>query len=140
MKKKFKFTINSNKYNVDIIEVEGANVKLEVNGTPYEVEVDIEQKKPSKTPNIIHARKPLEVPVQNINSKKGTPINAPLPGTIISVNVSIGSVVKQGDKLLIMEAMKMENNILAEQDGEITKINVKAGDIVLQGDILIEIA
>lgn len=66
-------------------------------------------------------------------------MDAPLPGTIFKVLVKDGDAVKKGQTILILEAMKMENNILAEKDGVINKIHIAEGDAVLQGDILVEI-
>ena len=69
----------------------------------------------------------------------GYKMAAPLPGTIMQIFVKQGDTVKKGDKLLMYEAMKMENNLLAEADGTITAINCRQGDNVLQGDVLIVI-
>jgi biotin carboxyl carrier protein len=66
-------------------------------------------------------------------------VKAPLPGTILQVFVKEGDLVKSGDKLLIMEAMKMENNITADTEGKVTAVKVKQGDAVLEGDVLVEI-
>jgi biotin carboxyl carrier protein len=62
-----------------------------------------------------------------------------LPGNIFKILVSVGDEVKKGDKIIIMESMKMENNVLAEKDGTISSIRVKEGDAVLQNDLLAEI-
>ena len=67
-------------------------------------------------------------------------INSPLPGTIKKVNITVGSAVKAGDCVMIMEAMKMDNNVIAEKGGTVQAIKVKEGDAVLQGDTLVEIA
>ena len=64
---------------------------------------------------------------------------APLPGTIMQIFVNVGDQVKRGDKILMYEAMKMENNFLAEVDGEIKDIKVRVGDNVLQGAVLVVI-
>ena len=66
-------------------------------------------------------------------------VEAPLPGTMFKVNVKEGDAVKKGQTILVLEAMKMENNILAEKDGVVNKVHVGEGDAVLQGDILVEI-
>ena len=66
-------------------------------------------------------------------------IKAPLPGTIIQVLVKAGDKVSMGEKLLTMEAMKMENNVISEKDGIIRVVNVKPGDTVMQNDVLVEI-
>lgn len=70
----------------------------------------------------------------------GLDVKSPLPCSIFKLLVAEGDTVKLGQKLMIIEAMKMENNILAEKDGVVQKINVKAGDTVLQNDVLMTIA
>ena len=75
-----------------------------------------------------------------VSSAAVSKIEAPLPGIILSVDVKEGDTVKAGDKLMVMEAMKMENAILAETNGVVKSIKVKIQDSVLQGDILAEIA
>ena len=64
-------------------------------------------------------------------------VNAPMPGKILKVNVNAGAAVKKGDVLLVLEAMKMENNINADRDGKITAINVSKGESVLEGTDLV---
>ena len=63
-------------------------------------------------------------------------VNAPMPGNILDVKVKPGDSVKAGDTLLILEAMKMENEISAPQDGTIASVNVRKGDVVNSGDLL----
>ena len=89
-------------------------------------------------------RKPLVNPKDAHLIKKSTDelfkINAPLPGNIMQVFVQPGDKVSKGQKLLVYEAMKMENELLAEKDGVIKTIKVKAGDPVLQDDVLVEMS
>lgn len=137
--KKFKFTIKGHNYDVEIKKFEENIASIEVNGTPYKVEVHKEIMA-TKTPTLIR-KKPANQK-ENIPLKTAIPLStvkAPLPGSIIQVLVKSGDVVKKGQNLLIMEAMKMENNVLAEKDGIIKNIRIKVGDIVLQNDVLIEI-
>jgi biotin carboxyl carrier protein len=141
--KKFKLTIRGNKYDVDLLSIEDDIAKIEVNGTTYEVEVHSE-KKVSKTPTLV--RKPVvhssdsDARTSKPNEKKGAGIvKAPLPGTILEIKVKVGDVVKIGDKLIVMEAMKMENNINADKEGTISEIKVNTGDSVLEGEALVEI-
>lgn len=70
----------------------------------------------------------------------GTPVNAPLPGTVLSVNVSNGQSVKSGDVLLVIEAMKMENEIMAPRDGTVTSVAVSKGQAVESGTALVYLA
>ncbi len=137
MAKNYNFTINGNKYNVDIQSFEQNIVTLEVNGTPYKVELDKEIKK-VKTPKLVRSKVPTSNAVQPLTSAGLSKVEAPLPGNVLEVKVKEGDKVKTDDVLLIMEAMKMENRVLAEKDGIIKSIKVAPGDAVLQGDVLIE--
>ncbi|TAJ05737.1 biotin/lipoyl-binding protein [Marinilabiliaceae bacterium JC017] len=136
--KKFEFTIAGNKYQVEVKDFEDNIASLEVNGTAYEVEIHQEVKK-AKTPKLVRKevkRKPFEGMVKKAGG--AATVKAPLPGNIFKINVGVGDAVKKGDVLLIMEAMKMENNVLAEKEGTIKTIKVSVGDAVLQNDVLIE--
>lgn len=144
--KKFKFTIRGNDYDVELQKIEDNVAEIEVNGTTYEVEIH-QEVKTSKTPKL--ARKVVvpstegELSTAKTSAPSGSKgaghVKAPLPGTILEVNVKKGDTVKVGDTLLIMEAMKMENNIKADKEGIVTAIKVNSGDSVLEGDILVEI-
>ena len=140
--KKYKFTIGGTEYEVDILKFEENIINLEVNGTPYSVQMD-RVVKTSKTPVLIRTGVPQptrsESKIKKNISSSSTPIKSPLPGIIIHVLVKEGDDVKVGQTLLTMEAMKMENNVLAEKEGKVTAIKVKSGDSVLQNDILLEI-
>lgn len=139
--KSFKFKIFGNEYNVNIKEAEGQTIKLEVNGSEYVVEMEKEVKS-TKTPTLVRSQpKTVAAPTQNTLAAKTSTrkITAPLPGVILELRVKEGDQVKTGDTLLVMEAMKMENNILAEHTGVIKEIKIRKGDAVLQGDLLIEI-
>lgn len=146
--KQFEFTLNGNKYDVNILSFEGNIVELDVNGTKYNVEVNKQAGK-AKTPQIVRSKQ--EPPAKEIDKsysmtsspseKKGTGhIKAPLPGTVINVFVKEGDYIKTGSKLLTWEAMKMENNLNSDREGTIISVKVKPGDTILEGDILIEIA
>jgi len=136
--KKFKFKISGNEYGVWVKSIDGNIAKIEVNGTSYDVELERETKT-TKTPTLV--RKVVPSKEEKIEKKEGgapTPIKAPLPGKILSLKVGKGDIVKKGDVILIMEAMKMENNVLATKDGVVETLKVQPGDSVLEGDILIE--
>lgn len=140
--KNYKLTIRGNVYDVDILSFEENIAEIEVNGTKYEVEVHREVKK-TKTPKLVRAKVPQPTrseskPKKNL-STSATPVKAPLPGSIIEMKVKEGDDVKVGDTLLVMEAMKMENNVMAEKAGKVTSIKVAVGDSVLQNDVLLEI-
>lgn len=139
--KKYNLTINGNSYHVDIKEATGNTIHMEVNGSAYEVELEKEIKT-SKTPTLVMSQpKPSNKPTaESLKSSESTKkLTAPLPGVILKVNVKEGDEVKTGDNLLILEAMKMENTVLAEYSGTIKNMNVKEGQSVLQGDVLLEI-
>jgi glutaconyl-CoA/methylmalonyl-CoA decarboxylase subunit gamma len=141
--KKFKFTINGNQYEVEILGFEENVAKVEVNGTMYNVEVQ-KDLKVTKTPTLVRAEPPkptgkeTRIP-KNITQTTNVAIKAPLPGTIIQVFVKPGDKVSLGQKILTMEAMKMENNVISEKDGIVKTVSVKPGQTVMQNDILAEI-
>lgn len=137
--KKFEFTISGNKYQVHIKDFEDNLAQIEVNGTQYEVEVHQEMKK-AKTPRLVRKeiqRKPGEGFITKKSGGAAT-VKAPLPGNIFKILVKDGDTVAKGDTLLVMEAMKMENNVLAEKEGTVKSIKVAVGDAVLQNDVIIE--
>ena len=141
--KKFNFIINGNNYEVEIQGFEDNVARVEVNGTSYNVEVQKELRV-NKTPTLVRAespqpsRKESKIP-RVVSRTTNLAIKAPLPGTIISVLVKEGEKVTMGQKLLTMEAMKMENNVLSEKDGIVRVVKVKPGETVAQNDVLIEI-
>jgi len=138
--KSFKFLIHGTEFNVDVTGIEDNVASIEVNGTKYDVQ--IEQKlKQSKTPKLL---RPVVsgVPKPVIDKKEkgsASPVKAPLPGNILSIAVKPGDIIKKGQLLLIMEAMKMENQVLAEKEGVVESIKVEPGQGVLQGDVLLEL-
>jgi biotin carboxyl carrier protein len=139
--KKYKFTISGNDYDVHIRDLEDKTAEVDVNGTIYEVQIHNEVKT-SKTPRLI--RKPLEkMPGEGEIKKKETTgkheVTAPLPGTILKLNVSVGDVVTEGQNVLVMEAMKMENQVQTTKGGEVLSIKTNVGDAVQQDDVLMEI-
>lgn len=139
--KKYKFTISGNDYDVHIRDLEDKIAEVDVNGTIYQVEIHNEIKT-SKTPRLI--RKPLEkMPGEGqIKKKEATgkhEVTAPLPGTILKLNVSVGDIVTEGQNVLVMEAMKMENQVQTTKGGEVLSIKTNVGDAVQQDDVLMEI-
>ena len=117
---------------------------IRVNGVPYEVEVE-ELGSSVSNQSLPMQRSAQEVDTQKIVAEKinsndlsisGAKINAPMPGTVLKVNVSSGEKVQKGQVLLILEAMKMENEITAPCDGKIQALQVKKGAQVNAGDVL----
>jgi len=144
--KKFKFTIKGNAYDVEILNIEENIAEVQVNGMVYSVEVDknIQQ---TKTPVLM--RTPMvpstdvELSTQKTSNpqtpKGGGTIKSPLPGVIINLHVKMGDAVKIGQKIITLEAMKMENNINSDKEGKVAAIKVKKGDTVMEGDVLVVI-
>jgi biotin carboxyl carrier protein len=141
--KKFKFKINGQQFDVEVNDFEEKLTVVSVNGTEYEVEVEHEVQK-VKTPTLSRkavVTKPGEGKIKKTaGAAGGFKVEAPLPGSIFKINVAVGDTVSEGDCLLIMEAMKMENNVLSEKSGTISAIKVNIGDSVLQNDILLTIS
>ncbi|NJN24706.1 MAG: biotin/lipoyl-binding protein [Cyclobacteriaceae bacterium] len=136
--KKFKFTIRGNEYEVHINSFEDNIAEIDVNGSVYQVEL-AEEVKTTKTPKLVRST-PAATKVEKLKPATSlSKVEAPLPGTIFKIKVKEGDPVKKGQVIMILEAMKMENNILAEKDGIMNKILVAEGNAVLQGDILGEI-
>lgn len=139
--KSYKLKINGKDFDVNVNDLIDNSVKVEVNGVSYNVEID-HSPKTTKTPTLLRTPVPQE-PGQSKVIKKayagGFLVKAPLPGTVLKVLVGEGDKVSKGDKLIVMEAMKMENNITAERDGVIKSIKVAPGTTVLQNDDLLEI-
>ena len=137
--KNFTFRINENNYGVKIVSHENNTIDLEVNGTTYSVKMK-EEVKNLKTPTLV--RKSSNTPIEpiKINPHAGTSkIIAPIPGVVLSIKVNIGDVIKVGDELLVLEAMKMENSITSEKSGTVTAVNIKVGQQVLQSEVMIEL-
>ena len=142
--KNYKLKINGNDYNVDINEVEGQEIKLDVNGTSYVVTVDQEIKQQKKAP-VARPTTSQVAPAAGGNVQKanapaaGAKVTTPLPGTILDVFVNVGDAVKAGQTVVLLEAMKMENNIEADTAGTVKEVKVRKGDSVLEGDVLVVI-
>lgn len=137
--KKFSFKIRGNSYNVRIKNVEDDRAEVEVNGTRYEVELE-KQPKITKTPKLVRGKTPAHTgPHKAMMSSKRSTVTAPLPGTITQLKVKVGDSVEREQVLLLMEAMKMENRVLAESAGTIKEIKISEGESVLQGQILLEV-
>ena len=141
--KNFKFKINGSEYSVDINEVEGQEIKLDVNGTPYKVTVDKEMKQKQVVVKTSTASKISAAPTGVVQQSKpaaaGSKVTTPLPGTILDVFVAVGDKVKAGQTVVLLEAMKMENNIETDVEGTVTEVRVRKGDSVLEGDTMVVI-
>ena len=141
--KSFKYTINGNVYKVHVNSVVDDVAEVEVNGTPYSVKLE----KPAKK-QVVTLKRPVQAPTTPsgapVVSRPSTPsvqgaVKTPLPGIILQINCKVGETVKRGQPLIVLEAMKMENNINADRDGKIIEIKVQKGDSVLEGADLVVI-
>lgn len=144
--KEYKLKINGNEYNVVINSVSGNIADVIVNGNPYQVEIEGKAAQFQAAQPAMPATQSA-APVQTAPtaaqtakpSDAGKQVTAPLPGVIIAVKVNVGDTVKAGQVVAVLEAMKMENDILAENDGTVTAVNAAKGDSVLEGAAIITI-
>lgn len=161
--KTYNFKINGKDYAVTIGEADGRTLPVNVNGADYQVELENAPQAapvaampgPGKTPDQVgsdaakagsdaakvgsDAAKAGAAPAAK-PAGAGEKVNSPLPGVIIEVSVKEGQAVKAGQKLAVLEAMKMENEIPAPKDGTVTAIHVSKGDSVLEGAPIVSIA
>lgn len=146
--KDYTFKVNGNAYKVSVEEAENNMLNVNVNGVNYSVEAEnLVPQTPVSRPAPRPASRPAPAP-QAASAPTAAPaaggatqsIKTPLPGVILDVFVKEGDTVKIGQKILLLEAMKMENNIEADKDGVIKSIQVKKGDSVQEGDVLMLIA
>ena len=153
--KTYKYTVQGVEYDVEIVEVEGKLAKVNVNGIPFELEMQRPINK-AKHP-LMNSRKsnvsapvaapapapapaaPAAQPQAAVPAGAGNALKAPLPGTIIDIKVQVGQQVNVGDTVVVLEAMKMQNNIESDYAGKVTSIVVKQGDTVMEGAVLLTI-
>lgn len=143
--KNYNFKINGKDYSVTINGIEGKNADVSVNGTSYIVEMEQEAASPvpvqAPAPQAAAAAAPAPAPAAPAApTGAGVIVHSPLPGVIISIDVKEGQAVKKGQKVAVLEAMKMENEIQADTDGTVTAILVQKGDSVLEGADILKIA
>lgn len=162
---KYQYTVKGVDYEVEIQDIEGNIANVTVNGIPFEVEMkqpvkpgkqkfrianevrsdkggassaDSAKTSPSSTTTAANTEPAASKKASA--SAGGKPVVAPLPGTINDIKVKVGDKVNAGDTVVILEAMKMQNNIEAETSGTVASINVNKGDAVMEGDTLVTIA
>ena len=147
----YSYNVNGAQYDVTIESIQGQVAKMNVNGVLFDVEIlgapltegDLPEAAAAVAPA---AAAPAPTPTATAPAPAakgaagaGTPINAPLPGVVTKVLVAAGQAVKKGETVVVLEAMKMENNITAECDGSVTVVCVAAGDSVMEGTTLVTI-
>ena len=142
--KEYKYTINGNQYEVEIGDIVDNIASVKVNGEDYKVEMEPEAE-PEKKKVVLG--KPAAAPSEsaatatasaaNVNTNNA--VKAPLPGTIVEVKVAVGDEVQPGDIVVVLEAMKMANNLEAEKGGKVTAVLVQPGQSVMEDDALVVI-
>lgn len=140
----YSYKINGKDYTVNIGAIQGTQATVNVNGTDYNVELPATATAGASTVASVGTPQSPASPQPAASTPAagggaGT-VTAPLPGTVLSINCTVGATVKASDTVIVLEAMKMENAIHAGRDGKIVAINVKQGDSVLEGDVLVTIA
>ena len=146
--KNYKFTINGNKYSVEVGDIDNNMVDVEVNGSAYKVELETQIATPAKVKPVVKVstaapKAAAAAPTANVKNApaaataSGATLKSPLPGVILDVFCKEGDSVKAGQRLFLLEAMKMENNIDAEKDGVVKEVRVHRSDSVMEGDVLV---
>ena len=120
--KNYTSTVNGNVYNVTVEEGTTAGV--------------VQTAAPKAVPKVAAAAAPAAVPAAAAGAAGSVTVAAPMPGKILAVKASVGQAVKKGDVIMVLEAMKMENDIVAPQDGTIASVNAAVGDSVESGATL----
>jgi len=144
--KKYNIKIHGTEYAVSIDKVEGKVAQVTLNGIPYEVEVE----GLITTPTRVAPKKIIQAPALQSDTPVARPSSSsvpttaylqksPLPGIVLEVLVKEGDSINAGQTLMVLEAMKMENNIESDKGGVIEKVNIGKGDSVLEGDVLFTI-
>lgn len=158
--REYNYKIKGVDYNVKIKDVEGKIANVEVNGIDFEVELEnaVAAPKPIVRPAAAHSSAPAAKPASAASAAAASAapaakpaasaggssagkyaVKAPLPGTINDIKVSVGQEVKKGQTVVVLEAMKMENNIDTERDGKVAEVRVQKGDAVMEGAVLVTI-
>ena len=147
--KEYKYKINGMKFTVAVGDIVDNEAEVEVNGVPYKVEIDrpaaskvnkkpaLSQSGKTNTGAQLNENKVTSKPAATPKTNNPGAIKSPLPGTIMSIAVAVGDEVTIGQKVAVLEAMKMENNIDSDRAGVVKSIKVNRGDSVLEGDVLI---
>ena len=139
--KEYKYIIKGNKYEVTIGDIVENIAAVTVNSEEYKVEMESEPEPEKKKVVVRPATQATATgdtattPGSAVNTNNA--VKAPLPGVITEIKVAVGDEVKAGDTVVVLEAMKMANNLEAEKDGKVTAICVQPGQSVMEGDALV---
>lgn len=142
--KEYKYTINGNKYDVEIVDIVENIAIVTVNGENYSVEMEKEPE-PEKKKVVIKSgaqAQPEAAASEGASAAKvntNNALKAPLPGVIREINVAVGDEVAVGDTVVVLEAMKMANNLEAEKAGKVTAVLVQVGESVMEDTPLVVI-
>ncbi|MBI5064050.1 MAG: acetyl-CoA carboxylase biotin carboxyl carrier protein subunit [Desulfatitalea sp.] len=139
-------TINDQLFDVEVGAIEGGMAHVTVNQTPYRVKID-GVGRPTTPLSLPVAMRPSAAPVEIVAAPTSAAravvgagvIAAPIPGKMLHIEVRVGDRVKNGQTVAVMEAMKMENNILAPMDGTVKEIRTAVGTDVATGDVIMVI-
>ena len=140
--KEYNYKVKGVSYNVKINSIEENIAKVEVNGIGFDVELEKPVAQPKPVVRAVAAPvKTVEAPKEALEAVETgvLAVRSPLPGTVNDIKVTVGQEVKAGETVVVLEAMKMENNIDAERGGKVLEIKVAKGDTVMEGAILITI-
>ncbi len=142
--KEYKYTINGNKYEVSIASIENNIANVIVNGEEYKVEMEKEREPVKKKVVVRPVAQPAVQPSTsetggNAKINMNNAVKSPLPGVITEIKVAVGDEIKAGDTVVVLEAMKMANNLDAERSGKVTAILVNEGDSVMEDTPLVVI-
>lgn len=141
--KEYKYTINGNKYEVAINSINDNIANVVVNGEEYEVQMEKEpepiKKKVVVRPVAQAETETASAPTSTNKVNLNNAVKSPLPGVITEIKVNVGDEVKAGDTVVVLEAMKMANNLDAEKSGKVTAVLVKEGESVMEDTPLVVI-
>ena len=138
----YTFKLGGKKSSAEVEEADDNKLQIKLNGKQYEVEIDRPQAAPKPVVPVANVQKPAPSAPASPSprpSAGGNSITSPLPGVVLDIKVKEGDTVAVGQVVMVIEAMKMENNIEATQAGTVSRILKAKGDAVMEGDVLIQL-
>ena len=139
--KRYTITVNGQSYDVSVEEIGGQAVPAAAAAAPKPAAAAPAAPSPNaSTAQTAPAAPSAEPPAPPASLPCAATVKAPMPGTVLSFNVAVGQAVKRGDVILILEAMKMENEIVAPVDGTVSALRVAPGSAVNTGEPLLDLA